>query len=158
VLESADLDGERFRAFVLRLEPRLHAAFVAVYGHDRGREATAEALAYAWEHWTKVEPMTNPLGYLYRVGQSRVRRRKEPVIYLPPAEHETLVEPNLLPALASLPERQRAAVVLVHVEGWTLRETGELMRLSIPTVQKHVERGMVSLRRSLRIGIAGETR
>jgi DNA-directed RNA polymerase specialized sigma24 family protein len=158
VLESADLDGERFRAFVLRLEPRLHAAFVAVYGHDRGREATAEALAYAWEHWTRVEPMTNPLGYLYRVGQSRVRRRKEPVIYLPPADHETLVEPNLLPALASLPERQRLAVVLVHVEGWTLRETGELMRLSIPTVQKHVERGMVSLRRSLRIGIAGETR
>ena len=59
----------RFRAFVLEVEPRLHAAFVAVYGYERGREATAEALAYAWEHWSELRGMPNPAGHLYRVGQ-----------------------------------------------------------------------------------------
>ena len=161
VLESLDPDGERFRAFVLRLEPRLHAALVAVYGHDRGREATAEALAYAWEHWGKVQTMANPTGYLYRVGQSRIRRRKEPVVYLPPVDQvdqEVVVEPRLLTALASLSERQRVTVVLIHVEGWTLREVAELLGISIPTVQKHAERGMAGLRTTLKIGLAGEIR
>jgi RNA polymerase sigma-70 factor (ECF subfamily) len=158
VLESVHPDGERFRAFVLRLEPRLHAALVAVYGHDRGREATAEALAYAWEHWGKVQTMANPTGYLYRVGQSRIRRRKEPAVYLPPVDREVVVEPRLLTALASLPERQRVTVVLIHVEGWTLREVSELLGISIPTVQKHAERGMAGLRRTLKLGLAGEIR
>ncbi len=67
-------------------------------------------------------------------------------------------EPKLLPALASLSERQRQCVILVHVEGWTLREVGELLGLSIPTVQKHVERGMASLRRALKINEAGDAR
>lgn len=93
MLESVDLDGEGFRRFVLRIEPRLHAAFVAVYGHGLGRDATAEALAYAWEHWKRVEQMTNPVGYLYRVRQSRIRSRKGPVVYLPPYDPEVHIEP-----------------------------------------------------------------
>ena len=40
-------------------EPRLRRAFVAGYGSERGREATAEALAYAWERWAQIEPMPN---------------------------------------------------------------------------------------------------
>ena len=47
MLGDEDRDKERFRAFVLRVQPRLHTAFIAAYGHERGREATAEALAYA---------------------------------------------------------------------------------------------------------------
>jgi len=35
---------------------------------------TAEALAYAWENWDRLSSMKNPVGYLYRVGQSRARR------------------------------------------------------------------------------------
>ena len=69
MLGGEDRDEERFRAFVLRVQPRLHSGFIAACGHERGREATAEALAYAWEHWASVETMTNPTGYLYRVGQ-----------------------------------------------------------------------------------------
>jgi len=41
-----------FELFALDVEPRLRRALVAAYGSDRGREAAAEALAYAWEHWT----------------------------------------------------------------------------------------------------------
>jgi DNA-directed RNA polymerase specialized sigma24 family protein len=145
---------KQFEAFVLQNEPRLHAAYVARYGHHKGREATAEALAYAWEHWGRVQAMDNAMGYLFRVGQSRVRERSRRAMYLPPSEHYSAVEPNLLPALAALSDKQRMAVVLVHVEGWTLREVAELLHVSIPTVQKNADRGLANLRRSLHIEIS----
>jgi DNA-directed RNA polymerase specialized sigma24 family protein len=72
---------DEFRAFVAAVEPRLHRALVAHYGWEAGREATADALAYAWEHRSKVLSMANPAGYLFRVGQSSLRRRRR----LPPA-------------------------------------------------------------------------
>ena len=46
-----------FESFVLAVEPRLRAALVARFGADVGREATAEALAFAWERWPAVEGM-----------------------------------------------------------------------------------------------------
>jgi RNA polymerase sigma factor (sigma-70 family) len=149
---------DRFRTFASEAESRLHSAFIAVYGHEKGREATAEALAYAWEHWARVSSMGNPVGYLYRVGQSRVRRRRTPVVFVRPAESETFVEPELPNALASLPERQRVVVVLVHGEGWMLREVAELLGISVPTVQKHAERGIASLRRALKVDQTDDSR
>ena len=70
-----------FSAFFALAEPRLRRAFVSAYGGERGREATAEALAWAWEHWSEVEAMDNPIGYLYRVGRSRTRGRRYRVLF-----------------------------------------------------------------------------
>ena len=64
-----------FEAFVAAHETRLRRALVAAYGIERGREALAEALAYAWEHWERVAAMEHPVPYLFRVGQSRTGRR-----------------------------------------------------------------------------------
>lgn len=151
---SVTADG--FEDFVVRFEPKLHAAFIARYGHDSGREATAVALAYAWEHWDRVHSMENPVGYLFRVGQTSLRQTRVPVTYLPPSEDFALTEPKLLPALARLPKQQRISLILTQVEGWKLREVAELLKVSVPTVQKHVERGLASLRRSLGVEISKE--
>ncbi len=56
------------------------------------------------------------------------------------------MEPALGPALAGLTEPQRTAVVLVHGFGWKLREVAELTGTKIPTVQRHLERGLRNLR------------
>ena len=61
---------EGFAAFFAVAEPRLRRALVAAYGADRGGDATSEALVYGWQHWDRVREMANPVGYLYRVGQS----------------------------------------------------------------------------------------
>src|SRR6202167_4695016 len=108
-----DRDKERFRAFVLIVQPRLHTALVAAYGSERGREATAEALAYAWEHWDSLQEIDNRLGYLYRVGQSRTRPRRSRPLFVAPQQSEPWFEPNLVHALERLTESQRTAVVLV---------------------------------------------
>ena len=68
--------SESFTRFVAEVEPRLRYALTAALGRERGREAAAEALAYGWEHWERLQSTDNPAGYLSRVGRSRGRRRR----------------------------------------------------------------------------------
>jgi RNA polymerase sigma-70 factor (ECF subfamily) len=140
-----------FDEFVAATEPGLHRALVAKLGWERGREATAEALAYAWEHWGRVAVMANPAGYLYRVGASRVRSRKQPVLFGHTDENEIWFEPSLARCLSSMPERQRIAVVLIHGYGWSSKEVAAMTGLKSSTVQTHLERGLANLRRQLKV-------
>jgi len=141
--------GENFEAFVTANEPLLRRAFVAAYGGDRGREATAEALAYAWEYWPRISVMNNAAGYLYRVGQSRTRQRRSTLQFDPPQGVESEYEPGLIPALKRLTANQRTAVVLIHGYGWTFREVAELTDIKVTTVQNHLERGLKKLRNEM---------
>lgn len=138
-----------FEAFVRETEPRLSRALAAAYGFEDGRDATAEALAYAFEHWERLQNVANLPGYLFRVGQSRSRRRRQPVLFAVPDGGEHAFEPGLPAALASLTQRQRLAVVLVHGYGYTLREVAELTGLRLTTVQNHLTRGLARLRLTL---------
>lgn len=142
---------DEFEAFFALAEPRLRRALVAAYGAERGREAAAEALAYGFEHWTRLRSMANPVGYLYRVGQSRSRPRKARVVFDSAPHGDPLVEPALAGALADLTERQRTAVVLVHGFGWQLREVAEVTGLRVTSVQNHLERGLARLRDALEV-------
>jgi DNA-directed RNA polymerase specialized sigma24 family protein len=141
-----------FRLFFERSEPRLRRALVAAYGTERGREAAAEALAYAWEHWATVRDAVNPLGLLYRVGQSRTRNRKVPVVFESTEHAEVAVEPALRPALTELTEAQRTAVVLVHGFGWTMKEVGNMTGVKVTSVQNHLDRALKKLRAALKVG------
>ena len=143
---SAPTEFERFAELA---EARLRRAYVAAYGTDRAAEATAEALAWAWEHRERLATMQNPVGYLYRVGQSRTRPRKRPTLPTPTALGVPDVEPRLIEELASLPERQRVAVWLVHACEWTHREVGEALGISTSAVSTHVARGSERLRARL---------
>jgi DNA-directed RNA polymerase specialized sigma24 family protein len=142
-------DETEFRAFFSVAEPRLRRALVAAYGPERGREAAAEGLAFAWEHWDELRTMNNPIGYLYRVGQSRTRPRKSRAVFGRPDAGELWVEPGLAGALAQLSDRQRVAVVLVHGFGWSLREVADLTGTAPTTIQNHVARGLARLRAAL---------
>jgi DNA-directed RNA polymerase specialized sigma24 family protein len=135
-----------FEAFVIATEPKLRRALIAAYGFEDGRDATAEALAYAWEHWDRLTGLTNLSGYLFRVGQSRSRSRRQPVVFAAPDQGEHLFEPGLPAALGALTQRQRLAVVLVHGYGYTHREVAELTGIRQTSIQNHVERGLAKLR------------
>ncbi len=138
-----------FERFVELAETKLRRAYIAAYGTDRAAEATAEALAWAWEHRERLETMENPVGYLYRVGQSRTRPRKRLRLPAPVALGVPDVEPRLIEELSSLPERQRVAVWLVHACEWTHREVGEALGISTSAVSTHVARGTERLRARL---------
>lgn len=138
-----------FEAFVAHFEARLRIALVAVFGQEGGRDAAASALAYAWEHWDRVSRMENPVGYLYRVGRSSQRRRKEPAWLPVDLPRMPDVEPGLPAALEALSDKQRTAVVLVHAYGWRRQEVAEVTGSSLSSVDTHLSRGLVKLRSSL---------
>ena len=63
-----------------------------MYGADMGREATAEAMAWAYEHWDRVGPMEHQVAYLFRVGQSRTRRLRRRRVVFPGAPATSMPE------------------------------------------------------------------
>lgn len=144
-----------YEEFVRRDGARLRAGLVAAYGPEVGVEAAGDALAYGFEHWERVGPMGNPAGYLYRVGQSAARRYVRPRGFLPvtAASGQPDFEPGLAPALETLSEPQRVAVVLVHALGWTLREAAELLDVDVSTVRTHIARAMIKLRTALEVTV-----
>lgn len=143
--------GAGFTEFFASVEPRLRRALMATYGPEAGREAAADALAWAWEHQDRLEKIASPVAYLYRVGQSRMRRRKVRLPFVRNDWAEPRVEPRLAAALQRLTARQRVAVVLVHGYGWTLAEVAELTGTRVTTVQTHLERGLHHLRKALEV-------
>ena len=145
------LDEDGFASWYRGIEPRLRLALTAAFGPERGREATAEALAWAWEHQDRLGGLENPVAYLYRVGQSRSRFRRLRILHGRADWQEPWVEPGLAHALAGLSQRQRIAVMLVHGHGWMLREVAELMGIRVTSVQNHVDRGLSRMRSALEV-------
>ena len=152
--------SESYSSFVRLQGERVRLALIAVFGPDTGAEATSEALAYGWQHWERVSVMENPTGYLYAVGRNWARRHARRRSELPaalPTERgsDVWVEPGLPAALEALSGKQRSAVILVHGYGWTLEEATAVLGVGRSTVQKHVNRGLARLRRSLGVSDVG---
>jgi DNA-directed RNA polymerase specialized sigma24 family protein len=146
---------DSFTEFVRGVEPKLRVALCLAFGREAGLDAASYALAYGWEHWDRVSRLANPAGYLWGVGRNharRIRSRRAPAfgeVEIAEADALTWFEPGLPVALSRLTDRQRAAVLLIHGLGWTHREVAGLLGITVPTVQKHAQRGLVRLRREM---------
>ncbi len=138
-----------FESFVAAVEPELRRALCGHLPQDRIPDAVAEALAYAWENRDRVMAMANPTGYLYRVAQSKSRRRRQGFIPWRGDDEIPHVEPGLPSALSRLPATQARAVWLVHGCDWSYSMTADAMGVSVSAVGTHLTRGMAKLRRSL---------
>lgn len=148
---KAEVVVDEFSSWYAAVEPRLRAALTAAYGPDRGREAAAEALAWAWEHQDRLSRIERPVAYLFRVGRSRTRLGRTHVLPWRPGWSEPWVEPGLSAALASLTRSQRIAVMLIYGHQWTLAEVAELLGVKVTTVQNHQERALAKLRKRLEV-------
>lgn len=141
-----------FEPFVTEIRARLQRVLVARYGVQTGVDLTAEVEAWAWENFDRLRSMHNPLGYLYRVAQSKARphlrwsRRAAFPGSMPEdgnSDH-SMVEMHDL--LAALTENQRVCVLLVHAHGWTYQEVAQTLDMSTAAVGNHVTRGLARLR------------
>jgi DNA-directed RNA polymerase specialized sigma24 family protein len=132
---------------------RLRQILVARFGWELGLEAWHDAVVYACEHAADLDEMTNPVGYLYRVAQTSVRRQRRANrrFDLPSVDEHRLpdVEPRLPRALAGLSERQRIAVMLVHAHGWAHDDAAQAMGIGVSSLRNHLRRGLVRLRTEL---------
>ncbi len=154
MVESQVGESEELAEFLIEARARLERALVARFGVEEGTEAAAEAVAYALANWPALRPMANPVGYLYRVGQTRARRTVErrsrlESLVSDPLTTDQVVDVDLQRALCRLKPDQRVAVVLVHAFGYSYRDAGEVLDVPATTVANHLNRGLVRLRRLL---------
>lgn len=143
--------ADEFSSFVSLVEPRLRRALGGALAVDAVPDAVAEALAWAWQYWGRVQTMANPAGYLYRVARShsRVRPPTRVKFLIDVATTLPEVEPALPSALLDLPERQRTVVWLVYACEWSYSEVAEALDISASAVGTHARRGLASLRTSI---------
>lgn len=138
-----------FDTFFRDAEPRLRRAYGGRIAPYRVGDAVATALAHAWAHWDRVAAMEHPIAYLYRVGLSKSRRRKQGRLPATPARDIPAVEPDLIPAMQRLPRRQREVVWLVDACDWTPTEAAAALGISLSAARTHRTRGLERLRRHL---------
>lgn len=119
--------SDGFDSLIVEIRARLLPALVAKWGIEVGSDLCSDVEEYAWEHRAKVTRMGNPLGYLYRVAQSKSRShlrwmkrttfpsRFPDIVHEDPSLHDTLQ------MLAVLTDDQRVCVMLVHAFGRRVR-------------------------------------
>lgn len=151
---DSDAQLRDFEEFVAVDGARLRRVLVAREGVDVGSDLCAEALAVVWADWERVGRMSNPAGYAYRVAQSanRRHRRWRRAVEFPREEFDQSSEDvsgDIFMSLGGLKPLQRTCVVMVHAHGWSYREVGEILGISVAAVTNHVHRGMQRLRREL---------
>lgn len=141
------------------LQP-LTAALTA-FTSDRylGEELAQEALVRAVERWDRVGRLRSPSAWLYRIGvnAARSRWRRLAAERRARARHgaddvhrdpDSAAVVAVRRALADLPERQRAALVLRYCAGLSIEETAAVLRVSEGAVRGLTQRGVSALRRT----------
>jgi DNA-directed RNA polymerase specialized sigma24 family protein len=134
-------DPTDFEVWYRRVHPRLVTLLAASTGDAAlGREAADEALARAFERWSRVSQMESPVGWTYTVALNVVRRgaRRRAVErrLLRRVRHEDVPGPTgeLWLLVAELPARQRTAVLLRHVGQLSEQEIAGVMGVARGTV------------------------
>ncbi|MCU1364500.1 MAG: putative polymerase subfamily sigma factor [Ilumatobacteraceae bacterium] len=120
-------------------------------------DAVDEAMARAYERWTHVETLDNPVGWVYRVGlnwsRSFLRRagRPTPIWLVTPATavDERGTDPAVDRALGELSVEQRAVVVCRLLLGYSEAQTAQALGIRPGTVKSRLNRATSRLHVSL---------
>ncbi|MGG7643685.1 RNA polymerase sigma factor [Rhodovulum sp. YNF3179] len=169
LLRYANGDGAAARVLTARHAPRVLGLAQRMLG-DRAEaeDVTQEAMLRLWRRapdWRQGEARLST--WLWRVTANlctdRLRRRRgvaldsvpEPADAAPSADQRLMAADRVAAldrALAALPERQRLAVVLRHIEGASNPEIAETLDTSVEAVESLLARG----RRALAAALGGE--
>jgi RNA polymerase sigma-70 factor (sigma-E family) len=128
-------------------------AYLLAGSWDEAQDLVQATFVKLYVHWTRIRVETVD-AYARRVLVNeflagRRRSRETPVsaiIDRPAIEPSTVDRLVLDEALAGLPPRQRAAVVLRYWEDLSVAETAELLGVSTGTVKSSVSRALTALR------------
>lgn len=152
--EPAALVGDRvseFEVFFDREKARLlQALWLVTRNRFEAEELAQGAFLSLYERWDRVRTMDDPTGYLYRTAMNAFRswhRRsalaaKRTIGLTRSDDAIARIEGQdvVVRALAPLTARQRAAVVLIDLLGYSSEEAGRMLGIRASTVRTHAER------------------
>jgi RNA polymerase sigma factor (sigma-70 family) len=144
-----------------RIQPAVYGALLLYCGsRETAEELTQETLARVWEHWSEVATMDQPdrwaLRVAFNLAKSTFRRRRvvrSSQRLLAGASAFTDADPTsglvLRAAIATLPPRQRAAVVLRFFNDLSVADTARALGCAPGTVKALTSQAVAGLRARL---------
>lgn len=155
-------DPKAYRELVERHVRGVHAFVYRMLGsRAEAEEVCQESFLRLWKQADSFVAHAKPSTWLYRVAHNlaidRLRRRREAshpvgIEEVPTSErpsthlYEKQVAQAVERALAQLPERQRAAVSLVHYQGLSNAEAAEVLGVKVRALESLLARGRQQLR------------
>lgn len=126
---------------------------------QEAEDVMQDAFLRIYERWDLVRSLEDPVGYLYRTAFNVFRRRarraalavKRQLRAAPPADEFAAADARhvVFQALARLTPRQRAALVLTELLGYTSEAAAELLGVRAVTVRALASQGRSAMREVL---------
>jgi RNA polymerase sigma-70 factor (ECF subfamily) len=160
---SAPLEASRsFETFYDAESRTLFRRLWLVTGNrGEAEELMQDAFLKVWERWEQVGAMEDPVGYLYRTAMNLFRKRYQRAVLairrtvgLAPSrddfadadDRETVRQ-----VLSTLPPRQRAALVLTELLGFSPDDAGRALGVQASTIRSLSHQGRASFRRAMEV-------
>jgi RNA polymerase sigma-70 factor, ECF subfamily len=149
-----------FETFYEAERDGLFGALVLITGsRHEAEELTQDAFLALWERWDRVAAMENPTGYLYRTAMNAFRKARRRaavalrrVVGMGP-EQDAFAAADarqvVAAALAGLSRRQRAALVMTELLGFSSEEAGTALGIKPVTVRVLASQGRAAMKQSV---------
>lgn len=149
-----------FEGFFEQESPALFRRLCLVTGNrQEAEDVMQDAFLRLYERWDRVRDLEDPTGYLYRTAFNVFRRRSRraalavrrmldsssSIDEFAAADAKHMVSQ----ALAQLTKRQRAALVLTEILGYSSDAAGKLLGVRAVTVRALASQGRAKMRRAL---------
>jgi len=152
--------GVDFEAFFHDQSESLFRRLCLITGNRaEAEEIMQDAFLKLWERWERVGSMSDPTAYLYRTALNLFRSRYHRAAFalrrsvgLAPSVDEferSDTKSAVMQALESLAPRQRAALVLTDLLGFSSQDAGELLGVQPGTIRTLASQGRTALRRTM---------
>lgn len=117
-----------------------------------------EAFLKLWERWDRIDAIDDPRAYLFRVALNgsrmraraarRAARRTVPLGIVRDPYDDVDIREDVRRMLLRLTDRQRAALILLDLYGYTSEEAGQILGVRPSTVRSLATQGRAALRAS----------
>ncbi len=124
-------------------------------------ELMQDAFLKVWERWDHVSAMDDPVGYLYRTAMNLFRKRYRRAtlalrrtVGLAPSNDDFADADDretVRHVLATLAPRQRAALVLTEMLGFTSKEAGDALGVTDATIRSLTRHGRDAFRKVMEV-------
>jgi RNA polymerase sigma factor (sigma-70 family) len=157
-----ELEARTFEAFYQAEARTLFRRLWLVTGNRaEAEELMQDAFLSVWQRWGDVREMDDPVGYLYRTAMNLFRKRYRRATlavrrtvglasssddFADADDRETVRH-----VLAALPPRQRAALVLTELLGFTTKEAGDALGVTDATIRSLTRHGRDAFRKVMEV-------
>jgi len=156
---EAPVGPASFEKLFLDVHDRLYRALYFITGSAAdAEELMQDAFLKLWERWDRLDTIDDPVAYLFRVAlngfRMRARRARTATRKVLPAANtrdpfdDVHVREDVRRMLRGISPRQRTAIVLTEILGYSSEQAAQIMRIQPTTVRVLASQGRAALRDS----------